>query len=88
MKQREQEKQQFNARVRGSLRAAVDKLAGECNFTNEELVEVAFAALIGTKDNVIDAKRAMAQMKAKELKLTFEKAGTRRAQQQHLEEAA
>ena len=68
------EKEQLNARVRSPLRSAIGRLAHECNFTNEELVEVAFAALIGTKDNVIEAKRAMAQMKAKELKLSFEQA--------------
>lgn len=68
------EKQQFNARVRGEVRQVADKLSDACNFTNEELVEVAFAALIGTKDNVIEAKRAMAQMKAKELRLSFERA--------------
>jgi DNA repair protein RadC len=50
-------------------------LSAQLNFTNEELVEVMLAALIGTKDNVIDAKRVMAQMKAKELNLTFERAG-------------
>lgn len=68
------EKLQFNARLRGEVRQVADKLSDACNFTNEELVEVAFAALIGTKDTVIEAKRAMAVMKAKELRLSFERA--------------
>ncbi len=67
-------KEQFNARVRKEVRDVADKLSNELNFTNEELVEVMLAALIGTKDNVIDAKRVMAQMKAKELSLSFEAA--------------
>lgn len=66
------EKEQLNARVRREFRQVIGKLADECNFTNEELVEVAFAALIGTKDTIIEAKRAMAASKARELNLSFE----------------
>lgn len=62
---------QLNARVRPQLKKLVERLATECNFTKEELVEVAFASLVGTRDNIIDAKRMMAQMKAKELELSF-----------------
>ncbi len=73
-REKQQSKQQLNARVRSELRQAVEELSNACNFTNEEIVEAAFAALIGTKDNVVDAKRVLAQMKAKELKLSFEQA--------------
>lgn len=72
-------KEQFNARIRTELRQCAEKLSDACNFTNEELVEAAFAALIGTRDNVIEAKRVMAQNKAKELRLSFERAGGRPA---------
>ena len=70
-------KEQFNARLRPEVRDVTSQLSLELNFTNEELVEVCLAALIGTKDNVIEAKRLMAQNKAKELKLSFERAGLR-----------
>lgn len=77
-------KPQFNTRVRKEVKSVADKLCIALDYTQEEIIEIAFAALVGTKDTVIEAKRLKAQMFAKELNLSFERANLQPVSSRHL----
>jgi hypothetical protein len=55
--------------VRPSIKEAAVRTVDGSDFTQGEVVEAAFAALFGTKDPLLKAKRQKIQQLAKELKI-------------------
>jgi hypothetical protein len=67
----ENEKQQFNVRVNPNLRSAAVDVCDRLHFTREELVEVALATILGSKDILILAKGEKVKEAVKELHLSL-----------------
>ncbi len=65
-------KEQLNARIPGPLRLATNTVAASLGWKKEEIVEVALASVLGSKDRLVLAKREKIQEKSKELDLSFE----------------
>lgn len=65
------EKTQFNARVRPAIKVAACRVADVADFTYDEIMEAAFAALFGTTDRLLRAKRDKAKKIAKDLEVSL-----------------
>ncbi len=68
------EKEQFNVRLPVELKRAAAAVAGALGWSNQELVHVALAELLGRRDELVIVKRKMALQAAKHLKVSFKDA--------------
>ncbi len=66
------EKEQLNTRIPAPLKTAAATVAAALGWTKEEIIEVALASLLGSRDKLIIAKREKIQEKSRELALSFE----------------
>ena len=66
-------KKQLNNRVRPEIAQAVESVRNQVQFTKDELAEVAWATLFGSRDPLIAAKRSKVAHAVKQLhiKLSF-----------------
>lgn len=64
-------KHQLNIRVKPAVRDAVTQVCERLDWTRDDLAEVAIASLLGSRDNLIKAKRDKCVQIAKELKIVL-----------------
>ena len=66
------EKKQFNARIPAKLRRATSLVVASLEWSNEDIAEVALATLLGSRDELLLAKKRKIEQAAKELHLSFD----------------
>jgi hypothetical protein len=69
------QKDQFNARIPGTLRRAVVTTAAALGMTNEQMAELAFSVLLGTDDEVKQAQKRKVERVVRDLRLSFDTHG-------------
>ena len=62
-------KKQLNNRVRPEIAQAVESVRNQVQFSKDELAEVAWATLFGSRDPLIEAKAAKVHQAVRHLKI-------------------